>query len=179
VSLYPKDFIETVYLAQYREIIYTHRFHYIGFLLVCVGIEFLGKCIGPEQDWHEVGMSKKHFRLAVAELMPKYEPQTDLLYRSLRNGFAHGLLPGREIGLTHRAEADKYHTSHLITHQGSVTLVIEDLYDDFVTACQAVIARIFPIDDKMTRALLIVPTDPAIAHGGLVGHLINAKTTIS
>jgi hypothetical protein len=59
MPLYPKDFIATTLLQEYKEIIYTHRFYYIGFALVCVGVEFLGKCIGPEQDWHARGLSPK------------------------------------------------------------------------------------------------------------------------
>jgi hypothetical protein len=108
MPLYPKDFIATTLLQEYKEIIYTHRFYYIGFALVCVGVEFLGKCIGPEQDWHARGLSQVHFRNAIAKLMPRYSKHAKLLYSSLRSGLAHGLLPGPEIGLTHRAESAEY-----------------------------------------------------------------------
>jgi hypothetical protein len=161
MPLYPKEFIQTTFLDQYHGIVYTHRYHYIGFVLVCIGIEYLGKCIGPEQDWHKVGLSKQHFRAATSTLMPRYEPHVDLLYSALRSGLAHGLLPGPEIGLTHRAESSRYGTKHLSRHGSSLVLVVEDFYDDFASACKSVIAREFPDGDKMNRALLSVPSDDA------------------
>jgi hypothetical protein len=176
MPLYPRDFIKTTLLGEYRQIIYKHKYYYIGFALVCVGIEFIGKCIDAEQDWHKIGQSKRHFAEALAETMPAYKTHGDLLYKELRSGFAHGLLPGPQIGLTHRAESKEYGTTHLSKHHGTITVVIEDLYDDFAGACENVLQRHFPARDKMSKPLLAIPSDSAVRAVNL-GGAFNARTT--
>jgi hypothetical protein len=173
MPLYPKDFIENTFLKEYKEIIYTHQYHYIGFVLVCIGVEFLGKCLNAGADWQKTGLSKKHFGDAIGALMPRYNKDAGLLYSALRSGLAHGLLPGPKIGLTHRAEAGQYGTKHLAKHQGALTLVIEDFYDDFEIACRNVIARTFAVADKMNRPLLSVPSDPTVQFSAV----LNTRTT--
>ncbi len=173
MPLYPRDFIETTFLDEYRKIIYTHKYYYIGFALVCIGIESVGKCLDPTvQDWQKRGHSKAHFINAIEQTMPRYMPHSKLLYEELRSGFAHGLLPGPQVGLTHRDESIKYGTEHLSEHHGVVTVVIEDFYDDFEVACRHVLKRQFPKNDKMSKPLLALPSD-LIGSGGL----LSARTT--
>jgi hypothetical protein len=170
---YPKDFIETTFLGEYKNIIYTHKYHHIGFALVCIGIEFLGKCLdAKEQDWQKRGLSAAHFKDAIEQTMPKYKACSTLLYEQLRSGFAHGLLPGPKVGLTHRDESVKYGTAHLFERRGTVTVVIESLYDDFEAACRGVLQRQFPQNDKMSNPLLAIPSDSVA-----VGELLNARAT--
>lgn len=176
MPLYPKDFIEATFLGEYKQIIYAHKYYYIGFALVCIGIEFLGKCLDTtEQDWQKTGLSKKHFEDAIDETMPAYKAHRGLLYKELRSGFAHGLLPGPKIGLTHRAESLKYGTTHLSKHHGAITVVIETLYDDFEAACRIVLQRPFPANDKMSKPLLAIPSDSAVRSMNLGA--LNARTT--
>ncbi len=145
MPLYPRDFIETTFLGEYKQIIYTHKYHYVGFALVCIGIEYVGKCLDiAEQDWQKNGLSGKHFKDAIEQTMPRYKPHSKLLYTQLRSGFAHGLLPGPRVGLTHRDESLKYGTKHLSEHHGAVTAVIEDFYDDFEVAWPSCIAGPVP-----------------------------------
>ncbi|MGD0858313.1 MAG: hypothetical protein ABR912_03235 [Terracidiphilus sp.] len=158
--LYPKDFIKITFLEQYREIVYAHKFHYISFALICIGIEFLGKCLDQPNGWHDKGRSKEHFENAINELMPKYSACSSKLYKQLRSGFAHGLLPGTDIGLTHRDESVQYGTHNLGEHNGNLILVVEEFYDDFELACREILNRQFPQGDKMTKAILAMPSDP-------------------
>jgi hypothetical protein len=163
MPLYPKQFIEITFLSQYKQIVYEQEFHYISFALVCIGIEFLGKCLDSQHDWHEERLSRVHFEQAIKNLMPQYEPYTVVLYRNLRSGFAHGLLPGPEVALTHRAESQQYGTKHLQAFRNTgITLIIEDFYDDFENACKHVLSATFPLGDKMERALLGLPSDATI-----------------
>lgn len=161
MPLYPKQFIEITFLNQYRSIVYDQGYHYIGFALVCIGIEFLGKCLDSQCTWHQENLSAAHFKNAIDRLMPAYAPYKSLLYKQLRSGFAHGLLPGADIGLTHRRESVEYGTKHLQKHGSAVTLVIEDFYDDFEKACRALLNMTFPSGDKMSNAVLAVPSDPS------------------
>jgi hypothetical protein len=173
MPLYPRDFIETTFLDEYREIIYTHKYYYIGFALVCIGVEFVGKCLDEaEQDWHKGMFSAKHFEAAIEKTMPRYKPHSTLLYQQLRSGFAHGLVPGPKVGLTHRAESIKFGTKHLSKHHDAVTVVIEDFYEDFEAACRVVLQRPFPENDKMNRVLLELPSDPVPS-----GRPLNTRTT--
>ena len=173
MPLYPRDFIETTFLGQYKKIIYTDKYYYIGFALVCIGIEFVGKCLDTtEQDWQKSGHSQEHFNDAIEHTMPRYKPHSKLLFAELRCGFAHGLLPGPQLGLTHRDESVKYGTTHLSEHHGAVTVVIENFYDDFETACRDVLHRQFPQNDKMNNPLLYIPGDSVAGSG-----MFNAKTS--
>jgi|SRR5580698_2969809 hypothetical protein len=160
--LYPKDFIKITFLGQFREIVYTHRFHYIGFALICIGIEYLGKCLDQAHGWHDQGLSREHFKRAINELMPKYSPHSSKIYDQLRSGFAHALLPGPEIGLTHRDESIRHGTHNLGADGSKLILVVEDFYDDFELACEETMSRQFPQGDKMTKAVLVVPSDPIL-----------------
>jgi hypothetical protein len=167
--LCPKEFIKITFLDQYREIVYAHKFHYIGFALICIGIEFLGKCLDQAHGWHDEGLSKDHFERAINELMPKYNPCSAKLYRQLRSGFAHGLLPGPEIGLTHRDESSRYGTQNLVESNGNLILVVEEFYDDFELGCKEILNRQFPQGDKMTNAILAMPSDPQATQAANVG----------
>ena len=62
--LKPKDFIQTVLINEFGELSITHP--YISFILMGIGIEFLGKCIDPNlSDWNISGRSKKDFENAI------------------------------------------------------------------------------------------------------------------
>jgi hypothetical protein len=106
------------------------------------------------------GLSKAHFKDAIEQTMPPiYRPYSSLLYEQLRGGFAHGLLPGPKVGLTHRDESVKYETTHLSKRGGAVTVVVESLYDDFAAACRDLLQRQIPQNDKMSKPLLAIPSD--------------------
>jgi len=155
----PKEFINITFLQQYKQIAY--KYHYISFILIGIGIEFLGKCLDEDRSWQQSGFSKIHFNKAINELMPKYIPYNSEfnLCDSLRNGMAHALLPKYRIGLTNREEAKKYGNHHLKIRDGNLILVAEDLYDDFERACQTIMHCEFGKNSKMNKNALLVPQD--------------------
>lgn len=142
-----KDFINVVFLDEYRRLIYDCGFHYISFSLMALGIEFLGACL-DENDFDKTGLSGKRFRNAIEELFPpQYQHFNEKsspydLCNKLRNVFAHQFRPGPGLGLTHRDESIKDGTKHLQIHNDRLTLVSEDLYEDFESACKEIIKRI-------------------------------------
>ncbi len=131
----PKSFISDVLIVEIGNISNTH--HYLCFVLISVAIEFLGKCIDDSvNNWNEGG-SEKLFNLAIEKLMPKYRPYN--LYKLLRCGLAHHLAPQSGLNLSQKKDGD-IHLS--VLSDGSLTLNIEDFYEDFKIACQNVINNI-------------------------------------
>ncbi|MBT3816813.1 MAG: hypothetical protein HOG08_00520 [Candidatus Magasanikbacteria bacterium] len=155
----PKEFIKITFLKQYRQVAY--KYHYISFMLIGIGIEFLGKCLDDKKSWQQSGFSKIHFNRAINELMPKYISYNNKynLHDSLRNGMAHALLPKYKIGLTNRQEAKHFDNKHLDIKNGELILVAEDLYDDFRKACNTILDSDFKQNSKMNTDALSVPQD--------------------
>lgn len=155
----PKEFIKITFLEHYKDI--SYKYHYISFILIGIGIEFLGKCLDEDKNWQQSGFSKIHFNKAINELMPKYIPYNSQfnLHDSLRNGMAHALLPKYKIGLTNRLEAKEYNNKHLDIKNGMLILVAEDLYYDFRKACNIIMQCDFDKDSKMNTDALSVPQD--------------------
>ncbi|MFA5413238.1 MAG: hypothetical protein WC348_01720 [Patescibacteria group bacterium] len=155
----PKEFIRITFLEQYRQI--SYKYPYLSFVLIGIGIEFLGKCLDENRSWQQSGFSAIHFNMAINELMPKYIPFNSQfnLCDSLRNGMTHALLPKHNIGLTHREEAKRYGNYHLKIVNGQLILVAEDLYDDFRKACNIIMECNFEKNNKMNMDALSVPQD--------------------
>jgi len=167
--LSPKDFIQTVFITELGQIIYTHA--YISFFTIGVGIEFLGKCIDTnEQDWNKPGNSSKHFKKAINELssLIKYRRYIDShqLYKSFRCGLAHAAAPNYCVTISSKNESP-----NLRLQNNRLNLKIEDLYNDFKNACLEVIQKPYPQNDKMNLPYLEVPDPPSntqnIAYSGM------------
>lgn len=154
----PKEFIRITFLDQYKKIAY--EYYYISFVLIAIGIEFLGKCLDEKVSWQQSGFSKTHFDKTINELMPKYKPYNDIFHLadSLRNGMAHAFLPKSGIGFTNREEAKRYYNRNLKITNKQLTLVAENLYDDFEAACKKILEFDFPENSKMNRPILSTPT---------------------
>ncbi len=116
--------------------------HYLSFLLICSGIEFLGSCL-DEHDFHKVGLSRDRFKRAIVELFPpEYHKHAKTLYESLRCGIVHSALPKSDIGLTQEKESTKYGTRHLVEKINRLILISETFYTDFKNACEELKGRI-------------------------------------
>ena len=116
---------------------------YISFGLICAGIEFLGKCLDErhEFDKFKPQLPAEQFNKAIDELMPKYSGYK--LYKHLRCGMLHSLLPNKKIWLVERYNANHPHLSKNDIHGTKKTVIIlEDFYADFKTACTIVIEKI-------------------------------------
>jgi hypothetical protein len=177
-----KQFINQVFLNEYRRLIYDYGFHYISFSLIALGIELLGACL-DEHDFGKRNESSRRFRRAIENLFPpeyqRFNSGDYDLCTNLRNGFAHQFRPGSMVGLTHRDESRRLGTKHLQIHNDKLVLVSEDLYEDFVDACKKVVRRIdngvIP-HPKVYSSFLSVPQDKS----SLAGELdLSTKTDLS
>jgi len=105
MNLYPKNFINQVLINEMQDIVIKHP--YLAFLLICSGIEFLGKRIDKNNqnwDWNsQYQKANPPFDNAIKKLFPK---KYSLLLKKyslrdqLRNGMIHILAPKSKIGLT-------------------------------------------------------------------------------
>jgi len=164
-TLKPKDFIKSVLIDELGTLVEKHP--YISFIMMGIGIEFLGKCIdGSLNDWNLSGRSGPDFKNAIKTIpgLQKYEPYltTHDLYDSFRCGLAHSVAPKYKITLSSKNEM-----GHLIEESGRLNLRAEDFYSDFKLACEHVMDNIYPSGDKMNRDFLQVP-----------GILFNSETII-
>lgn len=161
----PKDFIQTVLINEIGELSDSHP--YISFILMGIGIEFLGKCIDSSlTEWNVSGRSKQDFENAIKTIptLKKYETYltSHQMYSSFRCGLAHAVSPKVQITLSSKQEM-----AHLVENNGRLNLKVEDFYTDFKEACNYVILQTYPVGDKMNADFLEVP-----------GATFNAGTTI-
>ncbi len=156
-KLKPSDFIEAVLIKEIGELSDSHP--YISFILMGIGIEFLGKCIDNSLDeWNKGGQSRQDFENAIKNIpsLKRYEPYltTHDMYSSFRCGLAHAVSPKIQITLSSKQEM-----AHLVKHDNRLNLKVEDFYTDFKVACEFVIAKTYPNGDKMNADFLEVPGD--------------------
>ena len=163
--LYPKDFIRKVLIVEMQDIATSHP--YLAFLLICSGIEFLGKCIDTDNqnwDWDRHYQRKNPpFNKAINKLFPERYKELFHKYKvrdQLRNGLVHILVPKSKIGLTqvkHDLNGEIMMKEHPYELEGKLILVIEYFYIDFVDACKKVLGKEFGKDDKMNKPFLKIP----------------------
>jgi hypothetical protein len=117
------------------------------FILIAVGIEFLGGCL-DRQHMNATGRGEKRFNNAVRELFPKKyhhftKPQSvPNLYIDFRCPVIHQFTAGKGVHLcsaNHASEGGLKHLSY--NSEGSLILVAEDFYTDLTHAAQALILR--------------------------------------
>jgi hypothetical protein len=118
------------------------------FILVAVGIEFLGACL-DKQHLNAMARSEKRFNSAIRELFPKkYHHFTKLgsvpyLYTDFRCPVIHQFKSGKTVSLCSRVDGGS--SKHLsYDPEGSLILVAEDFYEDLANAARAMIIRQFP-----------------------------------
>lgn len=152
----PKEIIEQTFLKEYRRLI-DENFHFISFSLIAVGIEFLGACL-DENPFLKEAHSKERFTEAIEQLFDKrYYHHRFKLYKNLRCGFVHVLLPGEDIDVIQQSEVDITKGKvHLGKYKNRLVLVSQDFYEDFTKACEEIIKRIDNklLDEKVYKELL-------------------------
>lgn len=146
--LSPKQFIQLVLIDQMSDIVKTHPYH--AFVLIAVGLEFLGKCMLGTLVWDKPydGALKEGIDLLISV---DHNYATVDLRDLLRNGTAHMFCPKK--GLVFSQESHGAKNFDKDSH-GQIVLVIEPFYKDFVAACNKVIETQFPDDDKMNSGFL-------------------------
>lgn len=145
------EFIRGVLITEIGDIVDRHK--YLSFGVISQGIELLGACLDEHEfDCRKYGISSERFNLALKELFPeKYHEfgfsadRQKSLYSNLRCGLLHNLVPKRGIGLTE----EKSTPAHLHLNIGTsedgnrrYLLVAEELFRDFVNACEKMIQLI-------------------------------------
>ena len=161
--MYPKEFIKKVLIDEMQDVVAKHP--YLAFVLICSGIEFLGKCIDTQtQNWNKHKTKGKQFKSSINKLFPsKYREHSDLLYKQLRNGLVHSLTPKSRIGLFSKNDEIYYkifNEKHPIFDEDKnrLKIGIEYFYNDFVEACKKVLVMEFS-EDKMDKPLLSTPSE--------------------
>lgn len=155
-ALSPKKFIEQVFINEVEDLIEKHP--YIAFMIMAIGIEFLGRCLSKDTSWDVEKISRHSFEEAVKKLptLQKYKPYLKKnkhdLFGSLRCGLIHSARPKDTIILSSKNEMP-----NLTTSGNQVSLRCEDFYADFRQACKEVIEMNFPDGDKMQKGFLGVP----------------------
>lgn len=136
-----KQFIEDYLIKEIGEIKDEHP--YFAFLLMAVGIEFLGKCQNTFTKWDETGRAKEDFNLGMGLFPATYQNMN--LYKNLRCGMAHLFAPQNELQITNGS-------------WGEPTIIsCDDLYKDFTDACNKILSgnAIMP-KKKLTDTFLFV-----------------------
>lgn len=154
VPIPTRKFITDVLITELLEVAKISP--WLGVISLCSGIEFLGKCIDPENpmDWDVKGRSPKDFHNAINQLngLKRYSYLLERvecdLYSELRCGLTHSLSPKNKISLSSGSDQNK----NLSEAGGKVNINISDLYIDFKLACEDVINREFLEPNKMNRA---------------------------
>lgn len=148
----PKEFIKNVLINEIKDIVDNHP--YLSFLLIAVGVEFLGKCLMTDkQDWHLIkpdAAFKKGMEL-MCEVDSEYSKHN--LKDELRNGFAHTFLPKSKIALSEIKHGAKNFQQN---RSGQTIIVAEIFYQDFVIACEHIIQKEFGQEDKMNKDFLYI-----------------------
>lgn len=161
-KLYPKDFIGEVLIVEISDIVHKHP--YLAFLLICSGIEFLGKCSDVKlKKWDCKYNNGEHFKKGLS-FFPKWYRENKMkgfLLDQLRNGLVHLFTPKSGVDLI--SKNDKiflkiHYKDNIIlkSKRNRNYIVVEYLFFDFVEACKEVLKIKFSKRDKMNKQLLIV-----------------------
>lgn len=146
------NFIQKVLIETFEEIQHEEGHRNISFSLICQGIEFLGACLDSE-PFSAKGLNAPRFRRAIYDLFPtSYRPFNQGsgkpfdMYENLRCSLFQSILQESRLELIQRcgeAELDAHHLQ-ITEIQGipRLVLVLEDLFDDYASACKEIIARI-------------------------------------
>lgn len=119
-----EQFFEKFYIDDVGCMMQTYPYH--AFFIMCSSIEFLGRCLQPNGSIFDNTMSSSKFYDAIKgfKSLNKYSIVKRVLYKNLRCGLVHALLP--KNGTT------------LDEHNNLQNNVFEyvDLYDDIASAWQ-------------------------------------------
>lgn len=164
-EILPIDFIKENLINNLGTMIPTAAnfgYPYELFILISVGIEFLGAC-EDSSNWDKEGLSKKRFFTGINLFPDKYHEYNKFLYSKLRCGMAHIYAPVPGLGLSE----DKHGAINLIEHGNrhdvdyQLDLNVQSFYSDFRTASEYIIKKIenneYQEDNKIYNSFLSVP----------------------
>ncbi len=142
------DQIKQVILDDYSSIMQVPGNTISKFILIAVGIEFLGACL-DKQSIKSTARGEKRFNATITKLFPaKYHHfvkagSVPNLYADFRCPVIHQFTSEKSIFLCTRQEAGS--AKHLTYNpEGALVLVAEDFYDDLANAAMELIKRLSP-----------------------------------
>ena len=165
-KMFPNEFIKDVLIKELGSMLPKENFSgypYELFILISIGIEFLGACEDIHSwDEEKIGLNKKRFYGGLKLFPVKYYRYKEFLYKKLRCGMAHIFAPMVGLGLGE----DKNNTLHLLgyvneNNEMMLDLNIQEFYNDFKSSCEKVIYKInkneYNTDNKIYEPFLSMP----------------------
>lgn len=119
-----KDFIKEFLIDKIGKL--KENEPYVAFLMMSIGIEFLGKCLNNSAVWDTDKMSGSDFNLAITTLTTLRKYQNMDLYDKLRCGLAHCMMVKKGLAIRDKGS------------NTSVCISCEEFYKDFKAACEEV-----------------------------------------
>lgn len=142
-----KEQIREVILSDYARLMETPGSTIGKFILIAVGIEFLGACL-DRQHMNATGRSEKRFNTAIRELFPKkYHHFTQLtsipnLFLDFRCPVIHQFRAGKSLYLCSRMDRQGVEERHLTYRpDGTLVLIAEEFYVDLAAAGARLVNR--------------------------------------
>ena len=122
-----REFVQETLIEEFGAIVNGKEKHdYLSFLFIACGIEFLGRCV-LNKSWDDKEDIKSNFVKGVSLFPNAYQNVSETLYKGLRCGICHALLPQEGITVSSTAEQD--------LSGEHICLNIHTFYDDFKRAC--------------------------------------------
>ena len=125
---------------------------YWGFINITISIEFLGKCIWEDEvDWNSYESKKsKGYFMKVFEVngLKKYDCIKGDLWKSLRNGFSHSLVPKEGIFITDRIDIPEQ------LGRKPYTIRIDEYLGSFITTCKEIRTGKYSPDGRLTQPFI-------------------------
>ncbi len=137
--------IQEIILTDYSRVMLSPESPISKFILIAVGIEFLGACI-DKQHMNSTARSEKRFNLAIQKLFPKkYHHFTKMdsvpnLYKDFRCPILHQFKSGNAVSLYSKTDIGFENFRHLEYNSvGSLNISCEDIYQDLTQAALSLI----------------------------------------
>lgn len=151
-----KDFINKYFIEEIGSLVEKRPF--VSFVLMAIGIEFLGKCLNPNKWNDDTEIHKDNFYEAIRKFDSLNKYDIPVLYKNLRCGLAHRFMVEDKIMLT----PDKNNLTGSI-----IILGCKDFYADFKQAC------LDAIEDKKMIVKKDLNKEYDFEIGGITGSTIS------
>lgn len=123
-----REFIQDKLYGVLDLLVKDERYVYFAFEIIATGIEFLGACMDDDEiDCDKEGCGGRRFRKAINTFQSLQKYKKLRLYKQLRCGMCHVLLPKFGLKLTMGPKSSLSDNN---------TLYIDTFYDDFRAACE-------------------------------------------
>ena len=141
-----------IIIADIENLITTKN-DFIGFIIIALGIEFMGSFF-DEKDFNDFGQSDKRFKNALTNLFKNkwYNNNNDWIFKNFRGPLIHQYRPGDAILLTSHCKNGADLKLHLKIADGKRIFVLEKLFDDFKLAVQKFKNEIKKTSNSLNKA---------------------------